>query len=191
MGVIRKALPLALAGLAFFATLWHVPVWWCGHNADKWYEGNLETQKRLANTVSKQVTAGLSTDNFQTKSELFNGEWLFGTYLMAGIGLCQMAREHPGEFSRWWPDIDRCIRGLLSSDVRAFDRNSWDQDALDGLTADTGHAAYLGYLNFLLSLCRELDPQNPHAALNDAVTECLMRRADRSPNGLIATYPNE
>lgn len=189
--VFRKFFPPVLAVLAFLLTLWHAPVWWCGRGAEGWYAGDMQTQERLAVTVSEQVRRGLSADDFHTKSELFNGEWLFGTYLMAGIGFCQIASQHPAELARWRPDIERCIQGLLSPSVRAFDRNAWSRDALDSLDANDGHAAYLGYLNFLLSLYRQLDPGNRFAKVNDALTECLMRRADRSPNGLVATYPNE
>lgn len=188
---MRQRLPILLAVAAFLVTLWTVPVWWCKRGAAEWFAGGRETQDRLARTVAAQIEAGLSAADYHTKSELFDGEWLFGTYLMAGIGFCQIVQQHPEDLEKWRPSIETCIRQLLSPAVRAFDHKSWQADALETLAANQGHAAYLGYLNFLLSLYRQITPANEFAALNDAITEALVRRADASPNGLIATYPGE
>lgn len=153
--------------------------------------GDLETQQQLARTVAAQMREGMTSADFQTQSELFNGEWLFGTHLMAGIGLCQLVRQHPETAAEWTPVIESCIRELLSPQVREFDRKSWQADALETLDTDQGHAAYLGYLNFLLGLYREIHPQNEFVPLNDAITTALIRRLSQSPIGLVATYPNE
>lgn len=191
MNRFRNSLPFLLAIVVFVAVIWTLPAAWCRRGADQWRQGDLETQQRLARTVAAQIEAGLTTGDFQTQSELFNGEWLFGTHLMAGIGFCQLVRQHPETAAEWTPVIEACIRELLSSQVGEFDRKSWKADALETLQTDQGHAAYLGYLNFLLGLYREIHPQNEFVPLNEAITTALSRRLSQSPNGLVATYPNE
>jgi hypothetical protein len=188
---MRKPYPLLIGLAVFCAVLWTVPSMWCRRGAGEWFAGDRATQTKLATTVAAQIRQGLTLDDYHTQSELFDGEWLFGTHLMAGIGFCQMVQQHPQDLEKWRPSIDLCIRQLLSPAVRAFDHKSWDRDALASLDAPDGHAAYLGYLNFLLGLYRNIDPQNEFAALNDRLTETLIRRAKASPNGLVATYPDE
>jgi hypothetical protein len=188
---MRKPFPFLIGLAVFLALLWTLPALWCRRGAAGWYAGDRTTQDRLASTVAVQVQRGLSTDDYHTPSELFDGEWLFGTYLMAGIGFCQIVQQHPEDLEKWRPTIEHCISELLSPRVRAFDRKAWDRDALESLEAPNGHAAYLGYLNFLLSLYRQIDPGNRFAGLNDLITETLIRRTEASPNGLIETYPGE
>lgn len=188
---MRKFFPVVLASTVFAILLWTLPAQWCKRGSEEWFSGNRDTQESLARTVALQVERSLTTSDFHTKSELFNGEWLFGTYLMSGIGLCQIVRQHPETFQEWQPVIGKCIRQLLSPAVREFDLNSWRSDALESLNDNQGHAAYLGYLNFLLGLYREIHPSNEFVPLNDSITAALIRRTAVSPNGLIATYPNE
>lgn len=189
---LRKLLPIITGIIVFAVVLWTVPAAWFRRGAERWIQGDLETQLQLARTVARQMQEGLNTSDYQTKSDLFDGEWLFGTHLMAGIGLCQMVAQHPEIAPEWNPVIDQCIRHLLSPPVRAFDRKSWDnEDPLESLDGDHGHAAYLGYMNFLLSLYREINPTNEFAAINDKLTATLVRRLRNSPTGLIETYPGE
>ena len=188
---MRKPYPLLIGLAVFLVVLWTVPSMWCRRGAGEWFAGDRKTQAELATTVAAQIMQGLSLDDFHTQSELFDGEWLFGTHLMAGIGFCQIVQQHPQDLEKWRPSIEVCIKQLLSPTVRAFDHKSWDRDALASLSAQDGHAAYLGYLNFLLGLYREIDPQNQFASLNDKLTETLIRRVQASPNRLIETYPGE
>jgi len=175
----------------FLLCVWTLPAWWCGRGAGGWVMGSAEVQGRLAQMVAREVAQGPEKQRFGTGVELFNGEWLFGTYLMAGVGLCQMVQQHPETAGQWNPEIERCIRQLLSDPVRAFDQKAWQTDPLQSLEGDAGHAAYLGYLNFLLGLYRQANPGNPFVDLNDRLTAALVRRLEKSPNGLIATYPDE
>lgn len=191
MSRLRKVLPTLLALLAFVGCLWTVPSAWCRRGAEPWIRGDLATQQKLARTVVEQLSTNLATSDFTTGSELFNGEWLFGTHLMSGIGLCQLALRHPETAKEWIPAIELSIQQLLSKEVREFDRASWQADALESLDTDQGHAAYLGYLNFLLGMYRQINPTNSFAALNDQITAALARRLANAPTGLIATYPGE
>ena len=176
---------------AFFGAMAVIPAWWSGWDAPSWYAGDLARQGGLARTVAAQIDRDLDVHDYATGTALYSGEWLFGTYLMAGIGFCQLICEHPETRAEFTPLIEQCIRALLSDKVRDFDTRSWHASALETLNASRGHAAYLGYFNLLLSLYREINPANSFAELNDRITDALTRRMAAAPNGLVETYPGE
>jgi len=180
-----------LGVLIFAATVAVVPSWWCGRDAARWYDGDFACQQSLARTVVRQISGELGAQDFKTGSAQYSGEWLFGTYLMAGIGFCQIALAHPEARKEFAPAIEQCIRAILSERVRDFDAKSWRGDALASLDGGRGHAAYLGYFNLLLGLYRTLAPENFSVVLNDRISAALGVRMASSRNGLIETYPGE
>ncbi|MFC1453289.1 hypothetical protein ACFLSJ_08110 [Verrucomicrobiota bacterium] len=169
-----------------------LPVAWCGRGAGEWMEGDLATQLTLSRGITRLALGDtLSRSRFRTGSDQFSGEWLFGTYLMAGIGFAQLAIEHP-EFRDQQGELTRqCIDRLLSPEVRKFDRQSWGEDPIDGIDGNNHHAAYLGYLNFLLGLHRLACGDVEYAELNDRITAALIRQMESSPIVLLETYPGE
>lgn len=181
-----------LVAFALFAGgTWLAPRWWCGREGERWYDGDRETVAALARHVAGTVAHGVSEADFTSDSALFRGEWMFGTYQMAALGLLQTCREHPELREDLRPGIENAIAGLLSPAVRAFDAQSWSEDALDSLDGLHGHAAYLGYLNLVLALDRATFADSRHTALNDRLSAALARRFRAAPHQIIETYPNE
>ena len=76
----------AVQGLVFLLVTWWLPAWWCGRGADVWFAGEAQQQAAMLASIEHWVDRELSSDDFGTGSELFNGEWLFGTYMMAAMG---------------------------------------------------------------------------------------------------------
>jgi len=194
-GLLRALVSTAL----FIIGVSFVPYLWCSRGAGAWYRGDVAVQRELARGVECWVSQGLTRDSFHTGSSHFDGEWLFGTYLMAGLGFVQTAKEHP-EFREHDAKLAKvCIERILSTDVRAFDKEMWSNDPIESLSTDSDHAAFLGYFNLLLGLYRELEPQSGTitlngsslAELNDHITDALIRRIERSPISLLESYPNE
>jgi len=111
--------------------------------------------------------------------------------MMAGMGFGQSALQHPELRQEHVRLMGLCIEQILSPQVKAFDREMWGNDAIETLEGDPHHAAYLGYLNVLLSLHRLLVPDSQYAALNDRITDALVRRIGASKIGLIESYPRE
>lgn len=181
----------ALGFLVFALSFRFLPPLWCGRDADDWWRGDRETQERLVRGVEEWIRQPLGTDRFKTGSSQFDGEWLFGTYQMAALGLAQFALEHPEQRDRCLAGMTLCEDRMLSDACRKFDRDSWKEDALDSLDDPKPHAAYLGYLNLVLSLHRSMDPLFKHRDLNDRITAKLARLLDASPIALIETYPFE
>jgi hypothetical protein len=189
----RRFVVWATSLAAFLLPLWIIPHRWCERDSAAWFRGDEQLQSQLSRGLERLLTNQLTRSHFRTGSAQFNGEWLFGTYLMAGFGFGQTALEHPQWRARHLPLMELCIERILSNDLRAFDREMWGNDPLDTLDRDTGHdhAAYLGYFNLLLSLHRQLVPSSKYTALNDRITAALARRLERSPTMLLQSYPAE
>jgi len=168
-----------------------LPYWLCSRGGDDWYAGDLQRQRALARTVAADIRGQLQRETFSTGSSQFNGEWLFGTYMMAAMGFGQSALEHPELASEHVPLMETCIDRLLTREVKAFDTETWGSDPIASLDSDDDHAAYLGYLNLALSLNRLLSLDGRHAPLNDRITAALIRRLSKSRIGLIQSYPYE
>lgn len=182
----RGALSLALSALGLAL----VPARLCAHEADDWFRGDAATQAALARSLEETIARPLSRRDFPTGSRLLDGEWLFGTYMMAAMGFGQLALEHPQTRARELRRLHDCIAKMISPAVRAFDTEAWGgDDALATLAGDADHGSYLGYLNLALGLDRLLDPKSEYARLNDRVTAALARRLERAPSLLLESYP--
>jgi hypothetical protein len=190
-GIFRRLVRMLVATALFLAGVSFLPYWWCSRNADAWYRGESAIQETLARGVETWVEKGLARQDFHTGSSQFDGEWLFGSYLMAGFGFAQSALEHPRLRERHVRLLEVCITRLLTPEVRAFDGEMWRSDPIDSLDSPAHHAAFLGYFNLLLGLHRQLDPQSRFADLHDRITAALVRRLEASPIGLLESYPNE
>jgi hypothetical protein len=183
-----KRWPSRLLWVAFFAlALGLVPHRLCAGEADDWLAGDAATQKRMAQAMAETIARPLSRHDYPTGSRLLDGEWLFGTYMMAAMGFGQIALEHPELKAEMLPRLRQCLARLIAPDVRAFDREAWGSDPLD-LDGDDDHGSYLGYLNLALSLDRLLEPDGEYARLNDRVTATLAARLERSPSLLLQSY---
>ena len=184
---LRRIAALALFALACAL----VPSRLCAREADDWLRGDATMQRELARALEQTIARPLTRADFPTGSRVLDGEWLFGTYMMAAMGFGQMALEHPTEREHAIVQMRTCIAKMISPSVRAFDTEAWDgDDALATLDGDgAAHGSYLGYLNLALSLDRMLERDGPYAALNERVTATLARRLSNSPSLLLSSYP--
>ncbi|MSR64805.1 MAG: hypothetical protein EXS18_03380 [Verrucomicrobiae bacterium] len=188
---LPRSLSLVIAATLFLAGIWLIPHRWCAREGRAWYTGDAALQQKLARGVERWVSTDLSRQHFKTGSHQFNGEWLFGTYMMAGMGFGQTVIEHPEWRTHHIELMGACIERVLTPQVREFDKETWDNDPLETLDSDSDHAAFLGYFNLLLSFHRFLDPNSKYAALNDRITAALVRRLEKSPLLLLRSYPSE
>lgn len=180
-----------MAAVLFIAALWWIPAWWCGRDAARWLGPDAAYPVGLSREVAATIKAGVSEENFTNATSLFRNEWQFGTYQMGALGLLQVIRAHPETRAEFLPSVEQAIDRLLSPNVRAFDLRMWQEDPLDSLDGSNGHAAYLGYLNLILTLHRQLVPDSRYAPLNDRISAALARRITASAQGILETYPTE
>jgi len=180
---------LSLAVLA--VSLRWLPSAWCGREATALLADDLELQLALARGAERWTTAELTAGDLMTGSERFDGEWLFGASMMAGLGYAQVAAAHPEQRPKQLRALEGCIDRMLSPELRAFDRAAWGTDPLEDLGSSRAHAAYLGYMGLVLSLHRRFVPDSRHAELHDRIMAHLHQAVHQSPIGLASTYPGE
>jgi len=187
MGQTRKLLAL----LAFVLGIAIVPHRVCEREADAWFDGEPARVDALAAQVAEWTKTDLMPRDFVTGSSRFDGEWQFGTYMMAAMGFGQVVLERPERREESLARMERCLDMALSRDVRAFDTSAWSEDALDALDGPRGHAAYLGYAGVALGLHRNLRTSSHFSELHDRIVAALVRRLDAAPAGFLETYPGE
>lgn len=188
MGSTRKL----LAVLAFVLGIAIVPHRVCEREANAWFEGQPDKVDALASQVAAWTSLDLAPESFQTGSGRFDGEWQFGTYMMAAMGFGQTVLDRPERRDEALARMERCLDMMLTPHVHAFDTAAWNgEDALASLDGDHAHAAYLGYTGIALGLHRMLRPMSRFAEIDDRIVAALTRRIERSPMGFIETYPGE
>jgi hypothetical protein len=188
MGSTRKLLAL----LAFVLGIAIVPHRVCEREANDWFEGQPDKVDALASQVAAWTSLDLAPEAFQTGSGRFDGEWQFGTYMMAAMGFGQTVLDRPERRDEALARMERCLDMMLASHVHAFDTAAWNgEDALASLDGAHGHAAYLGYTGIALGLHRMLKPTSRFAENDDRIVAALTRRIEASPIGFIETYPGE
>jgi hypothetical protein len=186
----RRAVRFAVRAAAVLLCAAVVPRVVCGRPAAALYASERGAEERLAAEVSAHVTSGVAASAFHTGSARFDGEWAFGTYSMAALGLGQAALSHPELRDAYVPVLERCAERLVSPETNAFGTEAWGKSGFDGLPGGEGHG-YLGYANLALSMLRLLAPGTRFAAVHDRLTEALARRLAAAPHGLFETYPGE
>ena len=182
--------PRVLAAIAAFVLVTaFVPARLAGCGGAAWFDDDPDARADLAAAVDSWLGAELERGGFSTGSELFDGEWWFGTFQMAGLGFGQLASAREEHRERHLASMERAIDGMLDERVRSFDAERWGEDPL---AVDAGHhAAYLGYLGVVLGLHRLLVPESRYAELHDRIATGLARHLGRSKLGLLETYPGE
>jgi hypothetical protein len=164
-----------------------VPRQLCARGADDYFAGEpAAAQGELARRVARAVLKRPS----HTGARRSNGQAEVAFYQMAILGLGQIVREHPELRDAYLPAMRAAAGPLSDPRTLGYATRRWGENGLSAMKPGDGHA-YLGYINLALSMLRLTDPDTPYAALNDRLTAALAERLDRSPTGLIETYPGE
>lgn len=183
-----RALVALLAFVLGFAT---VPHRVCERDARRWLRDDPVLADSLSSGLARWTTTELHERSFATGSARFDGEWMFGTYVMAALGFGQVALARADVREENIARMERCLDALERPGIRGFDRDGWGDDAIETLDEGRGHLAYLGYASVVYALHRRLRPASRFAAREEAIVAAIERRALASPIGFIETYPNE
>ncbi|MBK8256138.1 MAG: hypothetical protein IPK82_26150 [Polyangiaceae bacterium] len=186
----QRSVRLAIFAGAISACAFVVPRFISGVPASAYFEGDLAAHKALAADVKNQVESGVAATAFHTGSARFDGEWAFGTFTMAALGLGNIVVSHPETREHYLAALDRAAEELVSPQTNTFGTEAWGNFGFDGLPGGKGHG-YLGYSNLSLSMVRLVDPNSKRADLHDRLTEALAKRLEESPHALFETYPGE
>lgn len=189
-GLIRVA-RLGAASATFLLVAAQLPQRWFAREAPAWQRGDPALRGRLAAGLAPWIARDLGAGAYGTGSVRFDGEWLFGTYMMAGMGFGQMALDDPTCRPAMVPLLETCAARLLSAPAQAFDRDAWGEGAIESLDGPSGHAAYLGYGGMVLGMVRRHGGAPALAETHDRIAATLARRLEHAPLGLLETYPGE
>lgn len=179
---------ILVASLLVCGTL--VPRYLSGLSAAAYFRDDAEAQVALAAEVQSFVDSGVAASAFHTGSPRFDGEWAFGTFTMAALGLGQVALHHPEQTAKYIPTLEKCAEQLISEETNAFGTAAWGHSGFAGLPQGSGHG-YLGYSNLALSMMRLIHPNGRFARVHDDLTEALAQRLSQAPHALFETYPGE
>lgn len=178
-----------VALLAFVLGVGIVPHRICERDARAYFDGEPGAALALASSVARWTERDLRPASFATGSRRFDGEWLFGTHMMAAMGFGQVVLDHPEERTRSLERMERSLDAMLAPEARAFDREGWNGE--DALASTRGHVAYLGYAGLALALHRRLRPSSRFAEMDDRIAAALASRIEASATGFVETYPGE
>jgi hypothetical protein len=186
----RAWLRLGACACALLVTRIATPAW-CGHDADRWFDGDPALPRALADGL---IAFEASDDGARAvpSGDRFAGEWALVTHQMIALGLAQIVLAHPEERTRLAPEVTRAALKSFRPEMRGFGTRAWGEDAMASLQGSHGHA-YLSYAALAVGMARLLDPAFPPdvAAQHDALIGAYERRLLASPTGLIETYPGE
>jgi hypothetical protein len=163
-----------------------VPRQLCARGADESFAGEPAAQGELARKVARAIGKRPS----RASARRGDGQAEVAFYQMAILGLGQIVREHPELREAYLPAMRAAAARLADPRTLGYATRRWGENGLRAMKPGDGHA-YLGYINLALGMLRVIDPDTPYAALNDRLTAALAERLDRSPTGLIETYPGE
>lgn len=182
-----------IAILLLILPIFFVPQWFCSLGANKFYKNDRSVILPLAETVRAYTDKEITSNDFSTGSNLFNGEWLFGSYMMTAMGLLQTVHLFPDTNEKYLPTIENCLKKIITEEVKQFDKNSWNEDPIESLGNGRDHAAYLGYFNLLLGYYRIVikNPKVEWVHLNEKISEALIQNLEKSQFYILETYPSE
>ncbi|HMF41548.1 MAG TPA: hypothetical protein VKQ32_12810, partial [Polyangia bacterium] len=175
---------------SFAVTTAIVPREVAGHAAQPLFDGEVAAQDALAREVARELAAQPSRQFYRSGSPRFDGQSAIAIYQMGILGMGQIIREHPERRDEYLPAMRAAAARLVDPRTLPTAARVWGENGVVAMAPGAGHA-YLGYINLALGMLRAVDPETPYAALNDRLTAALADRLDRSPTGLIETYPGE
>lgn len=151
---------------------------------------------RRAYLVRRLSQEAYGPDDIALFSDLFKGEYAFGTYAMAGYALVQIALEAPQTRPESVRILAHLIDEMQTERLSRFDTHKWANSALaaldpDQVQIDRGHIAYLGHLNLLIGGYRLIGGDDRYDTLHDEITTAIARRMRRHPHRHVETYPYE
>ncbi len=179
---------------AAWLTLALLPRWLCGAQANALFDDDSVAQRALARGVIHQLRQQQQQQQdtlfYHTGHARFDGQSAIAVYQMTLLGLGQMVLRRPALRARYLPIMRQAANRLVDPHTLVYAAQRYGQHGVVGMAPGAGHA-YLGYINLGLGMLRMVDPDTPHAALHDRLTQQLKQRLAASPQGLIDTYPGE
>lgn len=193
-----KSMILTVVVVAFLLFLKHLCVSWeCkGHGS---YEGEKnEVLQRRDYLVKKLATSPYAVlDEMPSEifiGEQFRGEWALYSCSMLSAALVNISKLYPETQSENIEYIDRLIEIVKTPELRSYDTQRWNEDALFSLNDDwlnASHISYLSHLAWMISGYKQIGGGSKYDELFSSICETMNRRINQSLAYNLETYPGE
>jgi hypothetical protein len=121
----------------------------------------------------------------------FQGEWALYSCSMLTKALSNIAQLYPETKNTSEAQADSLIHIVLSPQLRSYDADRWEEDALASLDGNVSHISYLSHLAWMIGNYKKICESNKYDALYDSICETMNRRILDSEIMNLPTYPNE
>lgn len=123
--------------------------------------------------------------------EQFQGEWALYSCSMFSAALVNISRQYPETAQDNICHIQRLIDTVMSSELRAYDTNRWDEDAMTTLHGTKSHISYISHLAWMICGYKTVGGDDRYDAVLSQLCEAMNRRILSSPSLNLPTYPGE
>lgn len=121
----------------------------------------------------------------------FQGEWALYSCSMLSAALVNTTLIYGEEREENIARIDSLIKIVMSPELRAYDRERWDEDPLETLDGDKSHVSYLSHLAWMIGGYKQIGGDGKYDDLYRRLCETMHRRLLDTPNMNLPTYPDE
>jgi hypothetical protein len=121
----------------------------------------------------------------------FQGEWAMYSCSMLSAALVNISKLYPEEKEKSVEQIDRLIEIVMSPELRAYDKNRWDEDPLESWDSEKSHMSYLSILAWMISGYKTAGGTDKYDELYYKICSTLEWRMKKSPSLNLLTYPYE
>lgn len=163
-------------------------------NGPAWAEERDDILER-ANWLCEQVTvppARLIANAPAVIGEHFACEWAIYSCSMLAHALANIASLYPDKAAQCPGKIAQLIETVNSPEIRAYDTQTWHEDAIAGLGGKKDHMTYVSILAWMISNYRLAGGDNRYDKLYQQLCDHLHRRMLASPYELnLLSFPGK
>ncbi len=121
----------------------------------------------------------------------FQGEWALYSCSMLSAALVNTTLIYGEEREENIKRIDSLIQIVMSSELRAYDRERWGEDPLESLSGDNSHVSYISHLAWMIGGYKQIGGDSKYDTLYHTLCEVMNHRILQSTNLNLPTYPGE
>lgn len=189
---VKRSILILLIAISPFAVKGIGTAWQCMEHGSIDGERR-ETIERRDFLVSKMITTpvGVLREMPRGISQQFQGEWALYSCSMLSAALSNIAYTYPDTKEDDLQYIERLIEIVISPELRRYDKERWNEDALTTLDGDESHISYLSHLAWMICGYKRTGGGNQYDILLADLCRTMNRRITQSKCFNLPTYPNE
>ena len=162
-----------------------------GHGS---FDGEKKEIIRRANYLTSKVASSpqqLMGEMPSGIGEQFQGEWALYTCSMTSAALANIALLYPQNKEMSIKFIGQIIDIAMSSEIREYDRQRWEEDPIEGIYGNLSHISYYSHLAWMISRYKQIGGDGRYDDLYHSLCDAMNSRIRISPSLNLPTYPGE